>query len=972
MRSRDSTIIGLIAAFISLVCIAGAEPVDGLRHSDGELLFETDIVPLFRKTCWECHSADKLKGDLNLQTLAGVFEGGESGEPVVVAGKPGDSKLLQLVRDGEMPPGEDVLPKEQIEVIRRWIQSGARGQHGHVQPISAAQRRARQVHFVTEVKCQPCHGRAKTEGELDLRSVAGMLKGGKSGPALVRGDPEASLIVQRIADDQMPPRDMRYELSIKPITPTERELIHRWIEDGAIEPPPPEIIQDDGQLVSEEDRQWWSFQPPRSHSLPATKKSQDVHNPIDAFLVSRLEQAGLGFSPPADRRTLMRRLTVDLAGIVPTSAQTEAFVGDPAPNAYEKLVDRLLSSPRYGERWAQHWLDAAGFAESEGGTDADRIWPLMYQYRDYVIRAMNRDKPYDRFLVEQLAGDELANYSEVDPPTPEYQDNLIATGFLRTCMDPTTNPENNFLIDRYQVLADTVALVSSSLMGITLRCARCHSHPYDPIPQRDYYRFTAIFSPAYSPYEWVKPLERVVVLADKRRQQEINQFNETINEQVSSREAQLASLLKSFSEKYLEQQLPLVPEMDREVVRVAFNVDEKQRSDEQKNLVVKYRARLTVKAKRLAEVFADYKSQKDDLQKQIESLQEKLQSMPGAQALTDMRAQADPFFLLRRGEWNRRGRQVLPNVPVVLKSSPAEFVVTKPQAGGRTTGRRLALANWLVRPDHPLTSRVLVNRVWQHYFATGIVATADDFGETGTPPTHPELLDWLAVNWVRQGFSMKQLHRLIVTSRAYRQQSQVRDEVAGVDPDNRWLWRMPLRRMDAETLRDSILAVTRMMDPEMFGPSVVVKTDKDGQNIYGESGEGQRRSIYLLHRRSKPLTVLEAFDAPPKSSNCVKRQPSTVVSQALLLLNSAFTETHARALANQIRARSGTDRAKQLEAAYRAVLGRTTTSAENELGKEFLASQQARYQHDGGGAGDPELVDLCLVLLNSAEFLYID
>jgi len=976
----------LVVAGFLLVCTACADSLDGVPSNDGELLFETDIVRLFRQHCWKCHNAGTMKGELNLQTLKGVFEGGESGEPAVVFGKPDKSKLLQQVRSGEMPSGEEVLTEEQIENIRRWIQAGARGQRGSGKLVSAAQRRAREVHFVLEMKCQLCHGRAKQEGELDLRTVAAMLKGGVSGPALIRGNAKDSLIFQRINDDQMPPRDVRYSLSCSPITTSELERIGRWIDEGAIEPPPFEVIHDDLQLVNDQDRQWWSFQALSSPSLPAAEKSDNIHNSIDAFLLSRLEQAGLQFSPPADRRTLIRRLNVDLAGVVPTSADIEAFIDDSRPNAYGRLVDRLLASPRYGERWAQHWLDAAGFAESEGGTDADRIWPLMYQYRDYVIRSMNRDKPYDQFVVEQLAGDELTNYAEIDRFTPEQRDCLIATGFLRTCMDPTTNPENNYLIDRYQVLADTVAVVSSSLMGITLGCARCHDHPYDPISQQDYYRFTAIFSPAYSPYEWVKPLERFVVLADKQEQQEINQFNAGINEQIASLDAQRTALLKSFSQKYLQQQLLLVSEVDREMVHTAFNVDEKHRNDEQKDIFAKYRLLLIPSAKQLVTTFPDYKNQKEDLEKQKESLKEKLQSMWSAQALTDMRSEPDPFFLLRRGEWNQRGPQVLPDVPVVLKSNLTEFLVQKPFTGARSSGRRLALAKWLIQPKHPLTTRVLVNRVWQHYFSNGIANTTDDFGKTGTLPTHPKLMDWLAVEFVRHDFSMKQLHRLIVTSRGYRQQSRVRDEAVDVDPENRLLWHVPLRRMDAETLRDSILAVTGQTDLTMFGPSVAVKRNDDGQITYGESGDSQRRSMYLLHRRSMPLTVLETFDAPRMSFNCIKRQQSTVVSQALLLLHGAFTETHAQSLADQVRTRAGTDPARQLEEAYLAVLGRPTTAVEKELGREFLTGQQARYQlvergskpspdpptDNSNALCEPELVDLCLILLNSAEFLYID
>ena len=332
------------------------------------------------------------------------------------------------------------------------------------------------------------------------------MKGGKSGPALVRGEAASSLLFHRIHNDEMPPRNVRYKLSIRPVSETEQQLIANWINAGAIDPPPPPgIIEDDGLLVSDEDRNWWAFQPPVAAAVPKTTATDRARTAIDAFLVQKLNTKNLTFSEDADRRTLVRRAYIDLHGIPPSPQAVRDFIDNEDPDSLEHLVDRLLNSPRYGERWGQHWLDSAGYADSEGSASADSVYPLVYRYRDYVIRSLNADKPYNQFLLEQIAGDELEDYRTVPRMTPQLQDQLIATGFLRTCIDPTTSPETNFLSDRYQVLADTVEIVSSSVMGITLRCARCHSHRYDPIPQRDYYRFTAIFAAAYSPGDWVKP-----------------------------------------------------------------------------------------------------------------------------------------------------------------------------------------------------------------------------------------------------------------------------------------------------------------------------------------------------------------------------------------------------------------------------------------------------------------------------------
>jgi hypothetical protein len=754
-----------------------------------------------------------------------------------------------------------------------------------------------------------------------MRTMASILKGGKSGPALVRGKAEESLLLRRVHDDQMPPRDVRYKLSIRPVSESEQELIRKWIDQGAIDPPaPPGLIDDDGLLVSDEDRQWWAFQPPVAAAIPSVMGRDQVRTPIDAFLLRKLEANGLSFSAEADRRTLLRRAFVDLLGVTPSPNEMESFIADDAPLAFERLIERLLASPRYGERWGQHWLDAAGYADSEGSASADTIYPLVYQYRDYVIRAMNADKPYDRFLLEQLAGDELHDYRSVPRMTDELRDNLIATGYLRTCIDPTTSPETNFLYDRYQVLADTVEIVSSSLMGLTMRCARCHSHKYDPLPQRDYYRFTAIFAAAYAPNDWVKPQQRTMEMAGVEDRREIAEFNATINNQIHP---------------------------------------------------------INLKIAALHEKDTDFKKQKEQLQAEKKKLEARLRKPPQVQGLTDMRPEADPFYLLRRGEWNNRGRRVSPNVPAVLKRSPEAFQVTKPFDDAPTTGSRLALAKWLTHEDHPLTARVIVNRVWQHHFGRGIVPTAEDFGKTGVPPTHPELLDWLAVEFVQSGRSIKHLHRLIMTSSAWRQRSHVRDNAAAVDPENRLLWRMPMRRMDAEVIRDSMLAVAGKLDWKMFGSAVGVQNQPDGQVITEDSAEGNRRSIYLLHRRSTPVTVLETFDAPRLTTNCIQRRSSNVVSQALLMLNSEFADKQAAALARRIA--SQTDKPEQqIAAAYSAVFGRQPASSELASGRDFLRLQADRYKVQGKTENEAEdvnngaLLDLCLVLLNSAEFLYVD
>jgi Protein of unknown function (DUF1553)/Protein of unknown function (DUF1549)/Planctomycete cytochrome C len=955
--------------------------------SPTKLTFERAIVPIVQKHCWKCHGEGARRAGLDLRTLAGILKGGESGEPTIVPGKAQASHLFELVSTGQMPPkGRTRLNEAEIATIRKWIDAGAAGERpapGDLHAdLSARMELARQVQFILEVKCSQCHGRKEQKSGLDLRTRESMLKGGKSGPALVPGAPLKSAIVKRIAADEMPPRDLRYPLSIKPVTESELQLIRQWINVGAPAPPPPKVLADESVPTSDADRDWWSFRPPQRPPVPGVQARDRVRTPLDAFVIARLEASGLGLSPEADRRTLIRRAYTDLIGLPPSPAEIDTFLKDPDPAAYERLIDRLLASPRYGERWGQHWLDAAGYADSEGALGADPIYPNFYRYRDYVIRSLNNDKPYERFLLEQLAGDELVDSKRLSKLTPELADNLIATGFLRTGIDPTVSPETNFPSDRYQVLADTVEIVSSSLLGLTMRCARCHSHKYDPISQRDYYQFTAIFSAAYSPEEWVKPPERFLVLADAAEQEEARRHNAAVDAKIAPLQKEVKDLTQTFTARLFEQRLAkLVPEPQRQPVRKAIQTPAEKRNQVQKDLAAKFEAQLQVDAKELPGAFPEFKQKSEALQTKLAAVEKTRHELPKAHGLTDVDPEGLPFYLLKRGEWNLRGPQVLPNVPAVLRAGAAPYTVKKPAT--RTSGRRLALARWLTQPDHPLTSRVLVNRIWQHHFGTGIVATADDFGHTGTRPSHPALLDWLACELVDQGWSLKKLHRLIMTSSVYRQQSQSRGAAVNIDPENRLLWRMPLRRIDAEVLRDSILAVAGQLNAAMFGPAVAVEEAADGQVHTRTAPEFQRRSIYILHRRSTPLTILETFDAPRMTTNCLKRRRSTVVSQALLMLNSEFVHGRAAELARRIAHETGTDVTAQLDQVYQRILGRPPGPREQDLGRDFLQKQTkgyaalvvASFAARSPAFADPQhlaLTDVCLALLNSAEFSYVD
>jgi hypothetical protein len=727
--------------------------------------FETDILPLLQAKCLRCHGEKGKKADLDLRTRVGIFKGSESG-PVVQPGKPQESLLYEMVHSGKMPPGKSAkLGPKEVETIRRWIVAGA--------PFAAASAGASEPaltqHDVLPIllrRCTVCHGPRRQEAGLDLRSRAAMLRGGKSGPAIVVGKPQQSLLLKKIRSGEMPPRRRIVEVSIKPIEATETESLARWIALGA-----PEVQQEPDvagnrpdPLVTDKDRDFWAFQPPHAGTPPAVKQRTRIHNPIDAFVQHKLEQRGLTLAPEADRATLLRRAYHDLTGLPPEPAEVHAFLADRDPQAYEKLIDRLLASPRYGERWGRYWLDLAGYADTEGKREQDLVRLSAWRYRDYVIRAFNADKPYDRFLLEQIAGDELADYEHAPEITQELSDNLVATGFLRMAPDPTWYNLTNFLPDRLEVIADEVDVLGSAVMGLTLKCARCHSHKFDPVPQRDYYRLLDVFKGAFDEHDWMKP-----------------------------------NWLNGLSQG---------PRTDRDLPWVT---SAERRQWEAHN------AKLQKEIGALKAEQTKAKKPSPDIEARIKALQAKLLPEPKIRALWD-RGEPSPTYLLQRGDYLRPGRLVGPGVPSVLTDGKTPFEVKPPWPGAKKTGRRLALARWLTRPDHPLTARVLVNRLWKLHFGKGIVKTLDNFGKAGARPTHPELLDWLAVEFVRRGWSIKAMHRLMMTSATYWQSSTVTAAHEQLDVDNSLYSRMPLTRMDAESLYDTMLLVAGCLDEARYGP----------------------------------------------------------------------------------------------------------------------------------------------------------
>jgi hypothetical protein len=707
-----------------------------------------------------------------------------------------------------------------------------------------------------------CHQERQAAGGLVLAIREKALAGGDSGEVIVPGRPDESLLIERVTAGEMPPARRGVP---QPLPPEEVELFRRWITEGA--PWPEARVLDLYERTSDVrgGRDWWSLQPVARATPPEVKNHGRMANPIDAFILTRLDAEGLTPAPPADARVLIRRLYLDLIGLPPTAEEVEAFAADHSLTAYERLVNQLLASPHYGERWARHWLDVVRFAETSG-YERDQTKPFAWKYRDWVVAALNRDMPYDRFIVEQLAGDELAD-------SADREQSLIATGFLRlgTWNDEPNDPQDY----KYERLEDLVHATSSAFLGLTVKCARCHDHKFDPIPQVDYYRMAAAFWPGP-----IEPRER--------------------------------ELLGGPSEQEL--------------------------------------------------------GVKDVL------------------GWTDVTASPAPLHVLKNGERAHPQQAVAAGT---LSFSPALIAEFNPPAeGAKTTGRRLQLARWIADPRNPLTARVLVNRVWQHHFGEGLVRSPDNFGFTGEQPTHPELLDWLAGEFLRGGWRLKPLHRLIVTSATYRQaslhpqyqQHQERDAA------NRFWWRAERRRLDAETLRDSLLAASGALDLRMGGTSFRPTVNPEALEGLSRKAaawepspkeEQLRRSLYIFTQRSLLPPMMTAFDFIDTTLPCGRRDVTTVTPQALTLLNNEFS--HERALSLAVRLlQSGDDRENRAVQAWRYVLSRNPQTSELRLALEHVDRQRRRFEQTltaDSHVTNPDTLawaSLCLVLFNSNEFLYVD
>jgi hypothetical protein len=709
----------------------------------------------------------------------------------------------------------------------------------------------------------------------------------------------------------------------------------------------------------------WAYRPVQPVDPPAVKGSAWVRNPIDRFILAGLEEMGWEPTREADRPSLIRRVTYDLTGLPPTSAEVDAFVHDERPGAYERLVDRLLNSPHHGERWGQHWLDLAHYADSNGfELDAER--PDAWRYRDWVVRVLNEDVPYDRFVSLQLAGDELS---------PGERDALIATGFCRC--GPREVVGGNVIpeVKRQSELSEITGTVGSVFLGLTIGCARCHDHKYDSIPSTDYYRLQSFFV--------ASALEDVPIASEAERAA-FKAAEKAVAARTAPFRKQLAEIEAPYREAIKHRKLGMLSQEER----VVMSTPASKRTAAQKRLAQGLQTSLRVTWEDVAAAVAadpTVHRRREDLKRSIDEIERTLPRPPAhAMALVDHKSKASAeTFVLRRGDYKNRGPRVAPRPPGVILASQKgnSFTEASIVPAGEKSGRRGALSRWLTRPDNPLTARVIVNRLWQHHFGRGIVATPSDFGVRGEPPSHPELLDWLASELIAGGWRLKPIHRLMVTSSAYRQSSRATRERAADDPENTMLYRMNRRRLDAEGVRDAMLAVSGDLNPKASGPGVLAPIEKEVEDlIFTEAEvvdlwpedrnpvEHLRRSLYLFRKRNVRYPLFDSFDAPDTQTACPRRETSTHALQALNLLNSDFAAARARSLALRVMKDGGND-ADRIRSFYRIVLAREPRANEIDRARAFLKGQAERI--GGPGREAATWADLALAMLNSNEFLYV-
>jgi hypothetical protein len=879
----------------------------------------------------------------------------------------------------------------------------AGGSHG-----AATHTFEKDVRPILKTHCFHCHGEeGEMKGGLDVRLARFILRGGESGPAIVAGDAAKSHLLEVLKKGEMPKGKPK-------LKDEEIAAIEQWVAQGAkttrVEP---EKLGPE-HAFTDEDRAWWSLQPIRKPAVPAQKTDGNLQtaNEIDAFVALKLEEKKLAFSPQADPVTLIRRVTFDLTGLPPTPEEVEAFTQAAIRNpqsAMDGLIERLLASPAYGERWGRHWLDVAGYADSDGYTEKDTERANAWRFRDYVIRALNNDKPFDEFVREQLAGDEIAAEQglNANSPTPQLRDRyaelLTATGFLRMAPDGTGVQSDK--VSQNACITDTIKIVSAAFYGMTIGCAQCHDHRYDPITQADYYRLRAVFEPGFDTKNWRAPASRLVSLQTNEQRAEADR----IEAEAKKLDAARLAKQEEFITEVLEKEILKADEAVRNDLRTAYRTVAAKRTPEQVKLLKAwprvnqlsagslYLYDTTNKTKHAATL----KTMLEEATA-VRATKPKLELVQAFTESPNVRQAVPATFLFHRGEPDQPKQQVNPgDLSVLAGWRNVEFPPLADKLP--STGRRLAMAKSMTDGKHPLLARVIVNRAWMHHFGKGLVTSAGDFGALGSKPSHPELLDWLASEFMANGWSLKHLHRMILTSRTW-QQSSRRDATRDrIDPDNRLLSRQSVQRLEAETLRDALLSVAGKLNTKLKGTPVPVMFNEEGQIVIGAdttdtagrqtgkfiplNGEEFRRSVYVQIRRTRPLEMFATFDAPSMMDAMCELRPVTTVSpQSLLLMNNGYMREAAQYFALRLQAECGSDLARQIERGWELSYGRTPSMSDVQAAEEFVKAQTehyrthpAKFEKVTGPAetkdAAPELLGItafCHALLSANEFLYVD
>lgn len=796
---------------------------------------------------------------------------------------------------------------------------------------------AEKVKPALQAHCLSCHSGSKPSGGLSLESRATLLKGGATGPAFDSPNPTGSLLLRAVnyRGPKMPPRGKLPKATIDAIT--------EWAKLGA--PWPEEKAKAAGHgapVVDEQAKRFWSFRKVARPKIPSVRNVAWARTPIDAFVLSKLEKAGLQPAPEADRRTLLRRASYGLTGLPPSPEEVRAFEMDRSADAWEKVVDRLLASPHYGERWARHWMDVVRYAETNS-FERDNPKPFVWRYRDYLIRSLNDDKPYDRQILEQLAGDELPDR------TPET---LIATGYYRLGAwdDEPADP----LQARYDDLDDILTTTGQAFLGLTVNCGRCHDHKTDPFPQRDYYRLLAFFQ-GVNRYgiRGDDTVERMSLrpISPKEEQDRFRRESEAHRAKLEENRKRLDAIEAVAKADFLP-------------------VEHEEFRDEGK--------RLSLLAKRVPKVlsegqFLEYRGLTEERDRLRRTPPKGLEM---ALCVTERAGAVAATHVLMRGNPHAKGEEVQPGFPSVL--SPPEPSIVSPGVGAETSGRRLALARWIASSENPLTARVIANRVWQRHFGRGIVRSPNNFGYMGDPPTHPELLDYLASELVGNGWRLKALHKQILMSSTYRMSSTPSAKALAKDPANDLLQRFDMRRLDAEEIRDSILWANGSLDLKtMYGPSVYPEMPAEalaGQSIPGygwrkaTAADETRRAVYIHVKRSLPVPMLASFDSADTDFTCPVRFATTQPTQALGLLNSVWIHKQAARFAEGLLKQAFAGESDRVRVALTRVLQRNPARAEVERGIELIRS--LREEH--GASEEEALKQFCVVALSLNEFVYLD